>query len=127
MSIVGPSQSRYTQSRQTTSRRTVEASFLGSTKFSSDSYSRRSKEEPSLAHQTKPDEGTNSTRTSRKRSNTSPTRTPSTRRGGATAYVKDPKGTSRLVNPNNHIRMALSTTKATVDGSANNASPTRLY
>ena len=67
MSIVGLSQSRYTQSRQTTSRRTVEASFLGSTKFSSDSYSRRSKEEPALAHQTQSDEGTNSTQTSRKR------------------------------------------------------------
>ena len=67
MSIVGTSQSWYTQSRQTTSRRTVEAYFLGSTKFSSDSYSRRSEEEPSLAHQTQLDEGTNSTRTSRKR------------------------------------------------------------
>ena len=52
MSTMGPFQSRRTQSRQTASRRTIEASFPDGIKFSSNSYSRQSKEESLPARQT---------------------------------------------------------------------------
>ena len=136
MSTVSPSQSRHTQSRKTTSRRTVEASFLGGIEFSSGSYSRQPKEEPSLAYQTDWTKAPAPLEYQGKRgvaegyiylTHVSLIGTPSTMHRGATAYVRDLKGMFRSAKCNSHIQMALSTTKAVVGGNTSNTGPARLY
>ena len=132
----GLSQSKYTQSWQTTLRQTVETSFLRGTKLSSDSYSRRSKEEPLLACQTQSDKGISSTWASRKKRRCRGSHLFKSIRawlGPQTLGMevkpcmsKTPKGMSRSASCSNHIWIAPLTTKAATGKSASKARvPTR--